>query len=94
MAQTNQVARELENCDPIRDCLRMIELKNAKAEDFIPTLERLGQTMAEQAAPGDAQLPGTTIAHHQPTNPLMISALPDKTLAVERILEALDQLRL
>ena len=88
-----RVARELDNSDPIRDSLRVIELKNAKAEDIVPILERLGQTMAEQAAPGDAQLPGATIAHHQPTNSLVISASPDTILAMERVVEALDQRR-
>jgi general secretion pathway protein D len=49
--------------------------------------------MAEQAAPGDAQLPGATIAHHQPTNSLVISASPDTILAMERVVEALDKRR-
>ena len=88
-----RVARELDDTDPIRDSLRVIELKNAKAEDIVPILERLGQTMAEQAAPGEAQLPGATIAHHQPTNSLVISASPDTILAMERVVEALDRRR-
>ena len=93
VARAIRVARELDNSDPIRDSLRVIELKNAKAEDIVPILERLGQTMAEQAGPGDAQLPGATIAHHQPTNSLVISASPDTILAMERVVEALDQRR-
>ena len=93
VARAIRVAQELDNTDPIRDSLRVIELKNAKAEDIVPILERLGQTMAEQAAPGDAKLPGATIAHHQQTNSLVISASPDTILAMERVVEALDKRR-
>lgn len=93
VARAVRVARDLDNTDPIRDTLRVIELKNANAEDLVPILERLGQTMAEQAAPGDGQLPGATIAHHQPTNSLVISASPDTILAMERVVEALDKRR-
>ena len=93
VARAIRVATELDQSDPVRDSLRVIELKNANAEDIVPILERLGETMSEQAAPGDAQLPGATIAHHQPTNSLVISASPDTILAMERVVEALDKRR-
>ena len=57
-----RVATELDNSDPVRDSLRVIELKNANAEDIVPILERLGETMAQQQAPGETQTPGATIA--------------------------------
>ncbi len=88
-----RVAQELDKTDPVRDSLRVIELKNANAEDIVPILERLGETMAEQSAPGDIQVPGATIAHHQPSNSLVISASPDTILAMERVVEALDKRR-
>ncbi|GAB5455307.1 MAG: type II secretion system secretin GspD [Henriciella sp.] len=88
-----RVARELDNTDPVRDSLRVIELKNANAEDIVPILERLGETMAQQQSPGEAQTPGATIAHHQPTNSLVISASPDTILAMERVVDALDKRR-
>ena len=88
-----RVAQELDKADPVRDSLRVIELKNANAEDIVPILERLAETMAEQAAPGDAQVAGATIAHHQPSNSLVISASPDTILAMERVVEALDKRR-
>lgn len=93
VARAIRVARDLDNTDPVRDSLRVIELKNANAEDLVPILERLGQTMAAQAAPGDSQAPAATIAHHQPTNSLVISASPDTILAMERVVEALDKRR-
>lgn len=93
VARALKVVGELDSSDPVRDSLRVIELKNANAEDIVPILERLGETMAEQSAPGDVQTPGATIAHHQPTNSLVISASPDTILAMERVVEALDRRR-
>lgn len=93
VARAIRVATELDQSDPVRDSLRVIELKNANAEDIVPILERLAETMAEQSAPGDAQAPGATIAHHQPTNSLVISASPDTILAMERVVERLDKRR-
>jgi len=91
--RAKRVAQELDETDPVRDSLRVIELRNSNAEDIVPILERLAETMAEQSAPGDTQLPGATIAHHQPTNSLVISASPDTILAMERVVEALDKRR-
>ncbi|NQY96122.1 MAG: type II secretion system secretin GspD [Henriciella sp.] len=88
-----RVARELDKSDPVRDSLRVIELKNSDAIDIVPILERLAETMAEQSSPGDLQTPGATIAHHEPTNSLVISASPDTILAMERVVEALDKRR-
>ncbi|MCR9193672.1 MAG: type II secretion system secretin GspD [Hyphomonas sp.] len=88
-----RVARELDKTDPIRDSLRVIELKNSDAVDIVPILERLAETMADQASPGEAQVPGATIAHHEPTNSLVISASPDTILAMERVVDALDKRR-
>lgn len=88
-----RVAQELDKSDPVRDSLRVIELKNSDAIDIVPILERLAETMAEQSSPGDLQTPGATIAHHEPTNSLVISASPDTILAMERVVEALDKRR-
>lgn len=93
VARAVRVARELDQTDPVRDSLRVIELKNSNAEDIVPILERLAETMAEQSSPGEAQAPGATIAHHQPTNSLVISASPDTILAMERVVDALDKRR-
>lgn len=93
VARAIRVARELDQTDPVRDSLRVLELKNSNAEDIVPILERLAETMAEQSTPGEAQAPGATIAHHQPTNSLVISASPDTILAMERVVDALDKRR-
>ena len=88
-----RVARELDKSDPVRDSLRVIELKNSDAQDIVPILERLADTMAAQSAPTESEAGKATIAHHQPTNSLVISASPDTILAMERVVEALDKRR-
>lgn len=88
-----RVARELDKSDPVRDSLRVIQLKNSDAEDIVPILERLADTMAEQSGPSETLSRKATIAHHQPTNSLVISAAPDSILAMERVVEALDTRR-
>ena len=93
VARAVRVAQELDETDPVRDSLRVIELRNSNAEDIVPILERLADTMAEQSAPGEANVSTATIAHHQPTNSLVISASPDTILAMERVVEALDKRR-
>jgi len=93
VARAMRVARELDQTDPVRDSLRVLELKNSNAEDIVPILERLAETMAEQSTPGEAAAPSATIAHHQPTNSLVISASPDTILAMERVVDALDKRR-
>ncbi|MEO1306016.1 MAG: type II secretion system secretin GspD, partial [Pseudomonadota bacterium] len=88
-----RVARELDKSDPIRDSLRVIELKNSNAEDIVPILEQLADTMATQSAPADAAGAKATISFHQPTNSLVISASPETILAMERVVESLDKRR-
>ena len=88
-----RVARELDKSDPIRDSLRVIELKNSNAEDIVPILEQLADTMATQSAPADAAGSKATISFHQPTNSLVISASPETILAMERVVESLDKRR-
>lgn len=88
-----RVARELDASDPVQDTIRVLPLLNSNAEDIVPILERLGQAMADQSTPGEATLPGATIAHHAPTNSLVLSAAPATLLQMERVVEQLDQRR-
>jgi len=88
-----RVAAELDASDPVRDTIRVLPLLNSNAEDLVPILERLGQAMAAQSAPAEGEQAGATIAHHAPTNSLVISAAPDAILQMERVVEQLDQRR-
>ena len=88
-----RVATQLDASDPVRDSIRVIPLLNSNAEDLVPILERLGQAMADQSTPGESDVPGATIAHHAPTNSLVISASPGALLKMERVVEQLDQRR-
>ena len=93
VSRAMRVAQELDQADPVRDTLRVISLVNSDAAEIVPILEKIGVTMAAQSGPGELALPGATIAHHAPTNSLVISASPETLLAMERVVEALDKRR-
>ncbi len=93
VARAMRVALELDESDPVRDTLRVIPLVNSDASEIVPILEKVGLTMASQSAPSEAISAGATIAHHEPTNSLVISAPPETLVAMERVVEALDQRR-
>lgn len=88
-----RIARQLDEAEPSRDNLRVIELNNSKAEEIVPILEKIAATMADQRGPAENSVPPATIAHHPESNSLIISATPDTLLAMERVVEALDKRR-
>lgn len=88
-----KVAAELDAEEPARDNLRVIQLNNSKAEEIVPVLEKIATTMAEQRSPGESTVSKATIAHHPESNSLILSATPDTLLAMERVVDALDQRR-
>lgn len=85
-----KVASELDRTDPVRDNIRVVTLSNANAEELVPILERVGASMTAQKAPGESASGGPTIAHHGPTNSLVISADYETLLAMEKVIAALD----
>lgn len=91
--RARQVALELDATDPVRDNLRIIRLNNADAADIVPILEKLGATMAAQRSPGEGEVVLPTVDFHEPSNSLVISANYETLLAMERVIEALDQRR-
>jgi general secretion pathway protein D len=93
VARSINIAQQLDQAEPTRDNLRVIELNNSKAEEIVPILEKLAATMAEQRGPSENAVPMATIAHHPESNSLIISATPDTLLAMERVVEALDKRR-
>ena len=93
VAQAIRVATELDETDPIQDSLRVIALKNSTAEDIVPILEKLSESMAAKSGPVDDPSRQATIAHHEATNSLVISAPPESLLAMERVVDELDRRR-
>ncbi len=88
--RARQVASELDQTDPVRDNIRVVTLNNADAEEMVPILERVGAAMTAQRAPSETAISGPTIAHHQPTNSLVISADYETLLAMDKVIAALD----
>lgn len=93
VARAVEVATELDAAEPTRDNIRVIQLNNATAEELAPVLESLALAMADQRGPAESTAPPATIAAHVESNSLVISATPDALLAMERVVDALDQRR-
>jgi general secretion pathway protein D len=87
------VSRELDSHDRTDDTLRVIPLNNANAVDLVPVLQQMAIAMDVRRAAGGENLTTTTIAHHEPTNSLVISAPPETLSALERIITDLDRRR-
>ncbi len=83
-----RIARELDQTDPTRDNLRIIPLSHARGDELVPILEQVGRTVTDQAGPADNSR--ATIAYHEQTNSLVVSADRETLLAMERVVEALD----
>lgn len=88
--RAKRVALELDATNPQRDHVRVLTLNYADAEEVVPILERVANSMAMQRAPSETTPVAQTIAHHGPTNSLIISANPETILAMERVVTALD----
>ena len=89
-----EVSHQLDSRDRTEDTLRVIPLNNANAEDLVPVLQQMAVAMdARRAAAGGDAISTTTIADHEPTNSLVISAPPETLTALERIIADLDRRR-
>lgn len=90
VARAKRVATELDETNPQRDHVRVLTLNYADAADIVPILERVANSMAMQRAASETAPLAQTIAHHAPTNSLIISANPETILAMEKVVAALD----
>ncbi|MBA4225279.1 MAG: type II secretion system protein GspD [Hyphomonas sp.] len=88
--RAKRVALELDATNPQRDHVRVITLNYADAAEVVPILERVANSMAMQRSPAETAPVSQTIAHHGPTNSIVISANPETILAMERVVTALD----
>ena len=88
--RAKRIAQELDATNPQRDSVRVITLNYADAAEVVPILERVANSMAMQRSPSETAPVAQTIAHHAPTNSLVISANPETILAMERVVTALD----
>ena len=88
-----EVSRELDSHDRTEDSLRVIPLNNATAVDLVPVLQQMAVAMDARRAAGGELEASTTIAQHEPTNSLVISAPPETLGALERIITDLDRRR-
>ena len=91
--RARRVSQQLDATDRVEETLRVIPLNNADASEIVPILERMAVAMDGRRAGGIADVPSTTIAHHESTNSLVISA-PTETLAgLQGVIADLDKRR-
>jgi len=93
VARALEVSQELDSHDRTEDTLRVIPLNNANAEDLVPVLQQMAIAMDARREASSEVSAKTTIAHHEPTNSLVISAPPETLSALERIITDLDRRR-
>lgn len=93
VARAVEVSQELDAHDRTEDTLRVIPLNNANAEDLVPVLQQMATAMDARREASSETAARTTIAHHESTNSLVISAPAETLAALERIITDLDRRR-
>ncbi|KCZ55533.1 hypothetical protein HY29_11500 [Hyphomonas beringensis] len=91
--RARRVSEQLDSADRIQDTLRVIPLNNADASEIVPILQEVAAAMDARRGFTDSSVPGTTIAHHDSTNSLVISAPPETLVSLERVINDLDRRR-
>lgn len=83
---------DLDGRDRLQDTIRVVPLNNADAADVVPILQQVAFAIDKRRGLADAS-EATTIAHHDSTNSLVISAAPETLLSLERVIGDLDRRR-
>ena len=86
------VTADLDGRDRLQDTIRVVPLNNADAADVVPILQQVAFAIDKRRGLADAN-EATTIAHHDSTNSLVISAAPETLLSLERVISDLDRRR-
>ncbi len=86
------VTADLDGRDRLQDTIRVVPLNNADAADVVPILQQVAFAIDKRRGLADAS-EATTIAHHDSTNSLVISAAPETLLSLERVIGDLDHRR-
>ena len=87
------VAQTLDQSDRVEDTLRVISLNNADASEIVPILEKVADAISARRGDFSPDAVPSTIAHHGPTNSLVISAPTETLLTLERVITDLDRRR-
>ncbi len=94
VTRARAVSAQLDASDRSNATLRVVALNNADAKDIVPILQQMAIAMDGRRGNGGANtVPATTIAHHESTNSLVISAPSETLLGLERVIADLDQRR-
>ena len=80
------LARRIDAVSASNQSFRVIYLDHAEGEDLVPILDQF----AEALSPGDSATRQVSIAHHAPTNAIIINADPDILRELDQVIGRLD----
>ena len=92
VARAMNIAAQMDEGEQSEDTLRVITLNNANAAEIVPILEQVSAAIAARSGLASEKTP-STIAHHEATNSLVISAPSETVLALEKVIADLDRRR-
>jgi general secretion pathway protein D len=81
------LARRVDAVSRSNQSFRVINLNHAEGAQLIPILEQFAETMSQSAGENARR---TTIAHHAPTNAVIMNADPDVLRELEQVIRRLD----
>lgn len=82
--------REIDAKSAARGSLRVFYLKHAAADRMVPLLQDISRTIGSVAGEGGGGPSRASIALHEETNSLVVSAEPDMMQALEQVINQLD----
>jgi len=80
------LARRIDAVSASNQSFRVIYLDHAEGEDLVPILDQFAQALS----PGEGSARQVSIAHHAPTNAIIINADPDILRELEQVIGRLD----
>ncbi len=95
IGEMSRIVRDLDSRNASKGDIRVIYLRYSDAEAMVPMLEQVSRSLAEASAPagtqgGVAAASRASIAFHQGTNALVISAEPAMQKTLEGVIRQLD----
>jgi general secretion pathway protein D len=90
LAELMETIEDIDSKSAARSSIRVFYLKHAEAAELVSLLQEVSQSLATSGGEAAAGPRRASIAMHEETNALIISAEPDMLLALEQVINQLD----
>ena len=87
VAEMIALTRRVDAVSRSNQSFRVVNLNHAEGAQLIPILEQFAETLSQSVGEGARR---TTIAHHAPTNAIIMNADPDVLRELEQVVRRLD----